>query len=83
MVDKNIALCNIVVMNTLARKYLSSRPQLDVAQKLGVSQAYLSQLLSGQRRPSLELAVHIEQMTGGAVPTTSWIDDRAKTEDTQ
>jgi len=70
-------------MNTLAQKHLSSRPQLDVAQKLGVSQAYLSQLLSGQRRPSLELAVHIEQMTGGAVPATSWVDDQEKTENAQ
>ncbi|MCR9236181.1 MAG: helix-turn-helix domain-containing protein [Alphaproteobacteria bacterium] len=64
-------------MNTLAQKHLSVRPQLDVSRQLGVSQAYLSQLLSGQRRPSLELAVRIEQMTGGTVPASSWVDDPA------
>jgi DNA-binding transcriptional regulator YdaS (Cro superfamily) len=47
------------------------------ADRLGVSRSYLSDLLNGNKRPSLDLAVQIERATGGAVPATSWIDDPA------
>lgn len=41
------------------------------AEQLGVSQAYLSELMSGAKRPSLELAVRIEEATG--LPVRSWV----------
>jgi DNA-binding transcriptional regulator YdaS (Cro superfamily) len=43
------------------------------ADRLGVSRSYLSDLLNGNKTPSLELAVQIERATGGAVPASSWI----------
>jgi plasmid maintenance system antidote protein VapI len=57
--------------------------QRDLAEAFGISQPHLSLLLAGKKRPSLELAVRIEQMTGGAVPATSWVDDQEKTENAQ
>jgi DNA-binding transcriptional regulator YdaS (Cro superfamily) len=45
----------------------------DFAKRIGVSSAYLSQLLSGKRTPSLEVAVKIERETGGAVLAASWV----------
>lgn len=43
------------------------------ARRLGISAPYLTQILTGAKRPGLELAVAIERETGGAVPATAWI----------
>lgn len=43
------------------------------ADRLGISKSFLSDLLNGNRTPSLELAVRIERMTEGAVPAACWI----------
>ena len=43
------------------------------AERLGVSKSYLSDLLNGNRQPSLDVAVRIERLTNGAVPAASWI----------
>lgn len=40
------------------------RNQEWLAAQLGISRSYLSMILSGQRRPSLPLAVKLEEMTG-------------------
>jgi DNA-binding transcriptional regulator YdaS (Cro superfamily) len=40
----------------------------------GVSPSYLSNLISGKKTPSLEVAARIERATGGAVSCASWID---------
>ncbi|MDK8874708.1 helix-turn-helix transcriptional regulator [Paracoccus sp. SSJ] len=45
-----------------------------VAENLGIGRAYLSGLESGKKKPSLELAVKIARLTGGAVPVESWVD---------
>lgn len=60
----------------LLRKWLdrSRQQQRELALKLGVSDAYLSQILSGLRRPKLELLMAIEAETG--VPVASWADTR-------
>jgi len=47
-------------------------PRRAIADQLGISTAYLSQLESGKKRPSLDLAFRIERLTGGAVPAASW-----------
>lgn len=38
--------------------------QVELAKRLGISQAHLSQIIGGQRSPSLELAALIEDETG-------------------
>ena len=46
--------------------------QQEFADAISISRPYLSLLLSGQKRPSLDLALRIADATGGAVPVTSW-----------
>lgn len=48
--------------------------QRTLAATLGVSDGYLSQILSGKRRPKLELLTAIEGLSG--VPVSSWLDTR-------
>lgn len=43
-----------------------------LAERLGCSQATVSQLERGQRAPSGRLAAEIERLTGGAIPAASW-----------
>ena len=59
----------------MLKKYLKANraTQRDFASSLGISQAFLSQLLNGRRIPSLDLAVRIERLTDGAVPASSWV----------
>jgi transcriptional regulator with XRE-family HTH domain len=52
----------------------SKQNQRTLAATLGVSDGYLSQILSGVRRPKLELLVKIEAISG--VPVSSWVDTR-------
>jgi DNA-binding transcriptional regulator YdaS (Cro superfamily) len=47
--------------------------QSALADTLGISRGYMSELVSGSKTPSLEIAVAIERATGGAVPAASWI----------
>jgi transcriptional regulator with XRE-family HTH domain len=46
--------------------------QTDLAERLDISPAYTSLLLSGKKTPSGDLAARIERETGGAVPAASW-----------
>lgn len=61
--------------NAMLKKYLkqTSLTQRDFAEVIGVSNGHLSQLISGQKSPSLELAVKIERETSGFVPANSWV----------
>jgi transcriptional regulator with XRE-family HTH domain len=52
----------------------SKQNQRTLAAALGVSDGYLSQILSGVRRPKLELLMKIEALSG--VPVSSWADTR-------
>ncbi len=45
----------------------------DFARELGISQSYLSEIASGAKRPSLNVAFRIERETEGKVPASSWI----------
>lgn len=47
--------------------------QRDLAEAFEISRPHLSLLLAGKKRPSLALAIRIEQVTGGAVPAASWV----------
>lgn len=65
----------------LLREWLdrSRKQQKELAAKIGVSNGYLSQVLSGLRRPRLETLMAIEAETG--VPVESWADtQRGKTD---
>ncbi len=53
----------------------SGKTRSAFAEEIGISRSYLSEILSGNRRPSLELAVAIERKTSGAVLASSWIAD--------
>lgn len=61
--------------NVMLKKYLTktSLTQCDFAEAIGVSNGHLSQLISGQKSPSLELAVKIERETDGFVQASSWV----------
>lgn len=48
--------------------------QKDFAARAGISQAYLSQIMNGHRRPSLAVAARIARATGNAVPLEIWLD---------
>lgn len=60
----------------LLREWLtrSRMSQKDFAAKLDVTEPYLSQILSGLRRPKLEILMAIEAETG--VPVESWAATR-------
>lgn len=49
--------------------------QSALAAAVGVSRGYLSELVGGTKRPSLEVAVLIERATDGAVPAASWVPE--------
>lgn len=51
----------------------SGKTRTQFAEELGIGRPFLSMLESGKKRPSLELAVRIDRMTGGAVPASSWV----------
>lgn len=50
----------------------SKLKQYELARLIDVTDAFLSQVLSGKRRPGRENAVKIERATG--VPVESWSD---------
>lgn len=50
----------------------SGKTQCDVANDLGISQAYLSRLLSGSAHPSLDLAALIQTYSNGKVHVGDW-----------
>ena len=59
-------------METLA-KYLKGKRKQDFANEIGIVPAYLSQILSGIKRPSFDLMVRIDAASDGQVPLASWI----------
>lgn len=58
-------------MSTL-NEHLRDKRKGEFAKSVGISPVYLSQILSGYRRPSFDLMVKIEGATLGAVPVGSW-----------
>lgn len=55
----------------LFRIAIAEEPQVEVAEKLGVTQAMVSYLLSGKNRPGLDLAVKIQKHYG--VDPSVWV----------
>ncbi len=70
-------------MNKLRDHLTQSRiSQVTFADLIGVRQATVSRLCSGEQVPSLELAVRIERETKGAVPANSWVPEPAPAPET-
>lgn len=46
--------------------------QAAVADALGVSRGYFSDLVNGNKKPSLEMALRIQLMTGGVIGLQEW-----------
>lgn len=51
----------------------SAQSQRYWAARFGISESYLSSLMSGRKSPSIEVAALIERETGGAVPMRSFV----------
>ncbi len=54
----------------------------EMAEALNVSVQFLYRVANGRSRPSLEIAVAIEDYTKGAYPARHWIDHPKKKETT-
>lgn len=48
--------------------------QAKLAEEIGVSRAYMSELVGGTKTPSLFVAVAIERATEGRIKAASWIE---------
>jgi len=53
--------------------YLKTHKAGPLAEAVGISQSYLSDMKKGNRVPSLRVAFAIEDATQGAVPARSWL----------
>lgn len=49
-----------------------ARRQSALAEAVGMSKPYLSQILAGARRPSYDMMCKIRDATGGEVPLEAW-----------
>lgn len=77
-------MCDNTVMTKLAAYMKDRSPpktQADWGALFGISRNYLSEIASGAKSPSLEVAVRIERATGGAVPASSWIESPAASDE--
>ena len=70
---RNAKLPDMQTGRALLRSWLkrSEMLQRDFAGEISITEAYLSQVLSGKRRPSLPISVRIEDRTG--IPVRSWL----------
>ena len=58
----------------MLKDYLNTQKisQVAFAKQIGITPGYLSSLLSGRKKPSLEIAAHISRETDGSVPESAW-----------
>lgn len=54
------------------KQYLTKRKHKDFAEQIGISPAFLSQILSGRRKPGGPVIVAIEDATKNAVVLRDW-----------
>ncbi|GIT90126.1 hypothetical protein JANAI62_03910 [Jannaschia pagri] len=59
------------------KDYLKGKNKGDFARSVEIVPAYLSQILSGKKRPSFDLMLRIEKETKGAVSVSAWAPDSA------
>ena len=63
-------------MDMKLKDYLTKKDlsQAQFSEMIGVSQSFVSQLVNGERLPSLTIATKIRVATNGAVTESDWID---------
>jgi DNA-binding XRE family transcriptional regulator len=75
--DKNALYANFFVFilrcMEYLKAYLKTHKATALAQAVGISSSYLSDIKKGYRAPSLRVAFAIEDATEGAVPARSWL----------
>lgn len=54
----------------------SDHTQASFAARLGISASYMSDIINGKKRPSLDLAFDIERETQGSVPASTWVQEK-------
>tara|TARA_Y100000310_G_scaffold198946_1_gene198931 strand:- start:455 stop:733 length:279 start_codon:yes stop_codon:yes gene_type:complete len=52
-------------------------PQMGLAARLSITQAAVSNIITGRSTPSLAMACMIQAFTRGAVTVTDWLDSEA------
>ena len=66
-------MANLAGMENLARYITGAQiSKSEFARDVGISAPYLSQILGGIRRPSLDVALRIAAATDGNVPVEAW-----------
>lgn len=56
----------------------SEYTQASFAARLGISASYMSDIINGKKRPSLDLAFEIERETEGFVPASTWVTPKVR-----
>jgi transcriptional regulator with XRE-family HTH domain len=54
-------------------QYLKTRKAKELAEQIGISASFLSDMKKGNRTPGLKVAFALEDATGGAVTARSWL----------
>lgn len=71
--SKTISTCDRACAGPLANFIGNARGRVtEFARELGVSKGAVHDLITGRRKPGLELATKIEKATAGKVPAASW-----------
>ena len=60
------------------KEYLKTHKGSALAQAVGISASYLSDIKKGNRVPSLRVAFAIERATEGKVPARAWVEEVAQ-----
>jgi transcriptional regulator with XRE-family HTH domain len=74
--DGSVGICDIVGMNALHRYAAeTAKTHAELAEEIGLSRSYVTEILSGTRRPGRKAIEKIADATNGAVPAQSWFDE--------
>lgn len=67
VLGNNVALCDVPVMEL--SEYMKAKGLRDkqAAHELAISRSFLSEIRQGKKQPTLDLAVRIEEWSGGEV----------------
>jgi len=65
----------------LERSRRAGLTQAEIARQLGRNRSFISQLKSGIRRPTLDVAAQIEEMSG--IPASAWATTRVTSGSTE
>ncbi|WP_422932361.1 helix-turn-helix domain-containing protein [Sphingobium cupriresistens] len=68
-----------VILSGMLKPYLDAQnqTQAEFAERVQTTPATISRLIGGTLRPGLDLALAIEEATGGQVPASTWRSSRS------